>query len=211
MRWEWAGGAYEGCVVFFKVDEVVDNLPVGRLSNMSGAFPLEIGGVRVRSTEALYQACRFPHEPGWQREILEAGNAMQAKMKSKKEGRRRDHSRPDWEDVKLQLMRWCLHVKLAQHYRDFYVRLLAWTAGRPIVERSRNDHFWGAVAGEDGVLRGENRLGRLLAEVRDEARSLQTAGREADSRRVEPPAIPDFLLLDVPIGVVESAGPGPRA
>ena len=176
MRWEWDGRAFEDCVVFYKVDEVLGNLPVGELSNMSGKFPLSIGGVRVRSTEALYQACRFPHEPGWQREILDAPNAMRAKMAAKKEGRRKLHSRPDWEEIQVDVMRWCLRVKLAQHYRDFFVRLLDWTGQRPIVERSSKDRSWGAVMETDGVLRGANQLGRLLSEVRDEARMVAHRG-----------------------------------
>jgi predicted NAD-dependent protein-ADP-ribosyltransferase YbiA (DUF1768 family) len=90
----------------FKAGDVVDGLSVGGLSNMSGAFPLTVGDVRVRSTEALYQACRFPHQPDWQEEILAAGNGMQAKMASKKGGRRKDHSRPDWASIEVEVMRW---------------------------------------------------------------------------------------------------------
>jgi hypothetical protein len=67
--------------------------------------------VPVGSSEALYQAMRFPHCPDWQREILEAPHAMQAKMKARKEGRRQKHSRPDWEAVQEEVMRWCLRVK----------------------------------------------------------------------------------------------------
>src|SRR4051794_30207681 len=100
MGWEWDGQAFEDCVVFHKTNEVVDNMLVGGLSNMSGAFPLAVAGAAVRSSEALYQACRFPHQPGWQREILAARNGMQAKMAAKKESRRRLHTRPDWEEIK---------------------------------------------------------------------------------------------------------------
>jgi len=108
MRWEWDGRAFEDCVVFFKVAEVVDGLPVGVLSNMSNKFPLTIGGVRVRSTEALYQALRFPHQPDWQQEILDAPHAMRAKMAAKKSRRRKLHSRTDWEAIQVDVMRWCL-------------------------------------------------------------------------------------------------------
>ena len=41
----------------------------GGLSNMSKAFSLTVYGVRVRSSEHLYQMMRFPHRPdilhGW--------------------------------------------------------------------------------------------------------------------------------------------------
>jgi type I restriction enzyme, S subunit len=210
MRWEWDGRVYENCVVFHRVDEVVDGVPVGGLSNMSGASPLTIGGVRARSTEALYQACRFPHQPDWQREILAAGNGMRAKMAAKKAGRRKLHSRSDWEAIQVEVMRWCLRVKLAQHYREFFVKLLARTEQRPIVERSRRDQFWGAMLEKDGVLRGANQLGGLLAELRDEALDLRAAGHEAGLLRVEPPAIPNFLLLGQPTGVVEADGGAAR-
>ena len=32
----------------------------GALSNMAGGFPLHVNGVKIRTSEALYQACRFP-------------------------------------------------------------------------------------------------------------------------------------------------------
>jgi ribA/ribD-fused uncharacterized protein len=162
MNWEWEGTVHQDCVVFYKVNDEYCGL-----SNMSNEFPLRVNGLRVGSSEALYQACRFPHRPDWQQEILDAPHAMRAKMVAKKEGRRKEHSRADWEQVQEAVMRWCLRVKLAQHARQFG-GLLRWSAPRPIVERSRKDRFWGAVLEKDGVLRGENRLGRLLMGLRDE-------------------------------------------
>jgi ribA/ribD-fused uncharacterized protein len=128
---------------------------------------------------------------------------MQAKMKAKKEGRRKEHSQPDWEEVQVEIMRWCLRVKLAQHLKKFG-GLLRWSAPRAIVERSRKDRFWGAVLERDGVLRGENRLGRLLMELREELLACTRAGEESRLLRVEPPQIPDFLLLGKPLGMIEA-------
>ena len=48
----------EECVVFRKTAEAF-----GGLSNMAAGFPLKVNGVSVRTSEALYQACRFPHRP----------------------------------------------------------------------------------------------------------------------------------------------------
>jgi ribA/ribD-fused uncharacterized protein len=193
MNWEWEGTVHENCVEFHKVNE-----EWGGLSNMNNDFPLVVAGVRVRSSEALYQAMRFPHRPDWQKEVLDAPHAMRAKMESKKEGRRKTGSRPDWEQVQEEVMRWVLRVKLACNLRAFG-RLLKETRDRLIVERSRRDRYWGAVLEVDGVLRGENRLGRLLMELREEL----AARGEAALARVEPPAIGDFLLLGEPVGVVE--------
>ena len=197
MNWEEEGTVHENCVVFYKVNE-----EWGGLSNMSNEFPLRVNGKPVGSTEALYQACRFPHRPDWQREILDAPHAMQAKMKAKKEGRRKEHSRLDWDEIQVELMRWCLRVKLAQHVTKFG-GLLRRSAQRPLVERSRKDRFWGAVLEQDGVLRGENHLGLLLMELREELLACKLAGREGRLLRVEPLHIPEFLLLGQAIGVVE--------
>lgn len=92
---------------------------------------------------------------------------MPAKMAAKKGGRRAQ-SRKDWDSVRVEIMRWCLQMKLDQHFGRFYNSLRK-SGDRPIVERSRRDRFWGAVLEEDGVLRGKNQLGRLLMELRDES------------------------------------------
>jgi ribA/ribD-fused uncharacterized protein len=199
MNWEGEGTAHENCVVFYKVGE-----EWGGLSNMSNDFPLRVNGLRIGSSEALYQVCRFPARPDWQREILDAAHAMLAKMVAKKEGRRREHSRSDWEEIQVEVMRWCLRVKLAQHFQRFG-GLLRRTSPRPIVERSRSDRFWGAVLEKDGVLRGQNRLGQLLMELRDELLACKLAGQESRLLRVEPPQISDFLLLGQPISVIDSS------
>lgn len=197
MKWEAGGQVLDGCVVFFKVRE-----EWGGLSNMSNEYPLVMDGVWGGSSEALYQAMRFPHRPDWQKEVLESPHALAAKMRAKKEGRRKTGSRPDWEQVQEAVMRWVLRVKLAQHLRHFG-GLLRLSAARPIVERSRRDRFWGAVLEADGVLRGENWLGRLLMELREELAAMRAAGEEARLLRVEPPAIPEMRLLRREIGVVE--------
>ena len=94
----------------------------GGLSNMASGFPLEINGVRVWSSEALYQACRFPHLPKVQEIILRERSPMTAKMMSKPY---RKDSRPDWEKINVKVMRWCLRVKLAQNWETFGKLLLS--------------------------------------------------------------------------------------
>jgi hypothetical protein len=119
---------------------------------------------------------------------------MTAKMKSK---RYRLDTRPDWEKVRVKIMRWCLRVKLAQNWDRFGALLLA-TDERPIVEESHKDAFWGAKARPDDQLVGANVLGRLLMELREELRSHPEFLHD-----VEPPAVPLFYLLGRPIGPVE--------
>lgn len=193
MNWRTENGTvHENCVVFFKVTE-----EFGALSNMAGGYPLRVNGIAIFSSEALYQACRFPHQPEWRREIISQQSPMAAKMKSKKEGRRKHHSRLDWEEVQIIIMNWVLRVKVAQHYHQMS-RLLRATGNRPIVEKSRNDRFWGAVEQEDGVLRGRNQLGQLLMELRKFVEIMT----QEDFAEVQPLSIPDFLLLGKPIEIV---------
>jgi ribA/ribD-fused uncharacterized protein len=197
MDWEWNNTKHANCAVIFKVKE-----EWGELSNMNNDFPLRVNGIYVGSSEALYQAMRYPHQPDWQKEILDAPHAMMAKMKSKKGGRRKTGSRPDWEAVQLDIMRWCLRVKLAFHFREFG-RILRASNKRAIVERSRKDRYWGAVAEDDAVLRGENWLGRLLMELRDEVAAHTAPGLEPQFLHVPAPTVPDMRLLGVEIGTVE--------
>jgi type I restriction enzyme S subunit len=179
-------------VVFLKTNE-----RFGGLSNMAPGFPLRVNGLRIRTSEALYQACRFPHLPDVQRKIIDEHSPMTAKMRSKPF---RKDSRPDWDAVRVKIMRWCLRVKLAQNWQEFG-RLLLATGDRPIVEQSRKDDFWGAKVADDGTLVGMNVLGRLLMELRE-----QLKGHEAESLRfIEPLAISEFLLFGQPIEAVQAA------
>jgi ribA/ribD-fused uncharacterized protein len=168
----------------------------GGLSNMAGGFLLRVNGINILTSEALYQACRFPHLPEVQRLIIEQRSPMTAKMKSKPY---REQSRADWDSVRVRIMRWCLRVKLAQNWSTFG-DLLRSTDNLPIVELSRKDDFWGAKSQEDGTLVGMNVLGRLLMELREQ---LKHENGE-DLKRVEPVPIVDFLLDSKPIGVVQS-------
>jgi len=160
----------------------------GGLSNMSSGYPLRVNGIWIQTSEALYQACRFPKLPDVQREIIVQNSPMTAKMVSKPH---RDNSRPDWDQVRHRIMRWCLRVKLAQNFETFGELLIS-TGERPIVEQSSKDDFWGAkVFGSfEEVLIGQNVLGRLLMELREVVRMTPQ-----DELLVVPPlSIPDFLL-----------------
>lgn len=183
-------------VVFLKTKE-----KYGGLSNMAGGFPLQVNGIPIRSSEALYQACRFPHRPEVQRLIIEQKSPMSAKMKSKPH---RADSRPDWEqdEVRVKVMRWCLQVKLAQNWEQFG-QLLRETGDWHIVEQSRKDDFWGAKPVDDRTLLGANFLGRLLKELRGK---LLAAAADQESlaalQRVEPLQIKDFLLYGCQIEAI---------
>ncbi len=177
------------CVTFRKTNELF-----GGLSNMAGGYPITVNSVTVRTAEALYQACRFPHRPDIQKMIIDQKSPMTAKMKSKPY--RRD-SREDWDRVRTTIMRWTLRAKLYCN-RSFYNLLLS-TGDKLIIEDSTKDRYWGAVSESNGTLVGKNVLGRLLMELREEL----LGNRIFWSAPLEPPPISKFLLYGVSIGTIE--------
>lgn len=174
------------CAVFRKTNE-----RYGGLSNMAPGFPLKVNGVSILTPEALYQAFRFPHRPEVQELIIAQASPMTAKMKSKPY---RSDSRPDWDHVRVAVMRWCLRVKLAQHWTKFGA-LLRETGERPIVEDSHKDDFWGARAMDEFTLKGANVLGRLLMELR----ALMQSPEAEQLKQVQAPSISNAKLLGSPI------------
>jgi len=177
--------------VFCKTDE-----EFGGLSNMAPGFPLRVNGIDIRTSEALYQACRFPYRPDVQQLIIDERSPMAAKMRSKPY---RPATREDWNAVRVKVMRWCLRVKLSQNFSTFSTLLLR-TGNRDIVERKRTADFWGAKATDDGLLVGENVLGRLLMELREKLKTSDSSHWQS----VRPLNISDFLLLEKPITTVFS-------
>lgn len=181
-----------GSAVFLKTKE-----KYGGLSNMAGGFPLIVNDIKIRTSEALYQACRFPHMPEIQQLIIEQRSPMTAKMKGKPH---RQNSRPDWNAVRIKIMRWCLRVKLAQNW-DKFSKLLLETTDLWIVEQSRRDDFWGAKPVDKDTLIGVNALGRLLMELRE-----QVKDNTSELLPVKPLPIPNFLLYEHQIEVIGDAG-----
>ncbi|NLM00402.1 MAG: NADAR family protein [Treponema sp.] len=170
----------------------------GGLSNMASGFPLKVNGVEILTSEALYQACRFPHLPEVQEKIIKEKSPMSAKMVSKPH---RINSRPDWDDVRIKIMRWCLRVKLAQNFFEFG-KLLESTFDKPIVEDSSKDDFWGAIRDkqDENILIGTNALGRLLMELRQFYNEKRYS---YEMFVVEPLNISNFTLLGQKIDTID--------
>lgn len=78
--------------------------------------------------------------------------------------------RPDWDQVKVDVMRVILRAKAAQH--EYVRRKLLATGDRELVEDSWRDDFWGWGPNRDG----RNMLGQLWMEVRSELRAAQQEG-----------------------------------
>lgn len=181
------------CCVFRKTKELY-----GGLSNMASGFPLKVNGVHILSSEALYQACRFPHLSDVQKKIIGEKSPMSAKMVGKPH---RSNSRPDWDDSRIKIMRWCLRVKLAQNFIEFG-KLLESTFDKPIVEDSSKDDFWGAIRDkqDENILKGTNALGRLLMELRQFYNEKRYS---YEMFVVEPLNIPNFKFFGQSIDTID--------
>ena len=175
----------ENCIAFRKTNEIF-----GGLSNMAPGFPIEISGTKILTAEALYQACRFPRYPALQHDIIAQRSPMYAKDLSR---RYRRLTRPDWEDVRVKVMRWSLRAKLLCNW-DKFGELLKSTGTKIIVEDSSRDIFWGAEK-KGSTYIGVNALGRLLMELRAQYLKLEAQ----NYIQLFPLSIPDFNLFGQPI------------
>ncbi|MBI5957344.1 MAG: NADAR family protein [Chloroflexi bacterium] len=121
----------------------------------------ELDGVYWPTVEHYFQAQKFAGT-AYVDQIRQAKSPKQAKTL----GRRRDWPlRADWEKVKLDIMKQSVRRKFETH-PDIRAVLMS-TGDEDLVENAPNDYFWGA--GRFGT--GQNRLGKILVQVREELRS----------------------------------------
>lgn len=139
------------------------------LSNYHPA-PVVFEGILYPTVEHAYQAAKTLDQEE-RRRIANLPTPGQAKRAG-----RRVQLRPDWENVKIDVMTQLLRRKFTC-YPDLGEKLLA-TGDLPIVEINWwNDTFWGVCGG-----RGENNLGKLLMAIREELRTKQEQSKPAASK-----------------------------
>lgn len=132
------------------------NDPFFELSNFA-PFGFECDGVYWPTVEHFFQAQKFL-DPEHRELIRRASSPRDARALGQS---RVIPIRADWEAVREDVMYQALRLKFR---RPALQALLLGTMGRPLVETSPFDHFWGA--GQDGS--GQNRLGHLLEQLRHE-------------------------------------------
>lgn len=146
------------CATFRKTKE-----QYGGFSNMAGGYPIIIGAYHFFTSEHLYQAMRFPNYPDIQLEIIKPVSPMASKMVAKKYT---ELTRPNWNYLRIEIMNWCINLKLLQNTEKFG-NLLISSGLMDIVEDSFKDDFWGAKPQNDDILIGLNVLGELLRNLRN--------------------------------------------
>lgn len=160
-----------------KIHEVTFNKvkdQFGWLGNMS-AHSVKYEGDWYQNTETLFQCLRFKDYPEIVEELRGLSSPMIVKMKAKKYRRILEEDggfRIDKQED-LDRMRFCLRLKV-DRYPDLK-RLLVVTRDATIIEDSTtrkgdSGKYWGACW-EDGRWVGENILGRLWMELREELKS----------------------------------------
>jgi hypothetical protein len=120
------------------------------------------------TVEHYFQAQKFLQLEHKER-IRQARTAKEAKNIG------RDRSLPlraDWESVKREVMRFAVLRKFETHAEPR--RILLSTGDEDLVENAPGDYYWGC--GADGT--GQNVLGQILMEVRDELRRRQDPAKK---------------------------------
>lgn len=144
-------------------------LPFGWLGNMA-RFPIIFENQEWLTNEALFQALRFAEDDPIREDIRQARSPMTAKFLAKSaEAMARMVIEPQSE-ADVENMRLVLRIKIGQH--SSLRRQLLETGDAVIIEdctkRQRGSGlFWGAARDDEGW-RGQNVLGELWMELREE-------------------------------------------
>ena len=116
--------------------------------------PIEVGGMRFRSSEHAYQAAKSLDPQDW-KDVQECVSPGAAKRMGKNVT-----LRADWEDIKLEAMEEILWAKFTQH--PDLMKDLIMTRGMELIETNTwGDTYWGVCKGK-----GHNHLGKLLMKIR---------------------------------------------
>lgn len=132
----------------------------GCFSNFS-RHGVELEGIYWPTGEHCFQAMKFSDEEHRER-IRQASTPKEAKRLGQE---RTVPIRPDWDDVRDEIMLRIVRRKFETH-ADLRQVLLD-TGDEQLVEAAPSDPYWGC--GADG--QGENRLGKILMRVREELRA----------------------------------------
>jgi ribA/ribD-fused uncharacterized protein len=134
------------------------NNPNGFLSNFYHS-PFMVENIRYPTVEHYFQSKKF-EGTRFEYYIL----SLETPAETAREGKRRDLPlRPDWEEVKEEVMYRGLNAKFLTHSHELYNKLMD-TGNEELVENSPYDYYWGV--GRNGT--GKNRLGILLMKLREE-------------------------------------------
>lgn len=129
------------------------------LSNFHPA-PVTVIGFDYQNTEAAYQAAKTINlDERAQFQNLTGGQAKRAGKKLK--------MRDDWHLVKFEVMELVLRAKFMAH-PDLAKKLVATRDAEIIELNTWGDTTWGQIRNSQGNLIGQNYLGKLLMNIRED-------------------------------------------
>jgi len=129
------------------------------LSNM---YPcgIKVNSLRFKSSESVFQSFKLLDLE--QRKMFQHLDGYKAK---KYFSHNKNLIRPDWNQVKLDIMKLVVYYKFKQN--PYLASLLVETGDAELIEGNHwGDTFWGVCNN-----RGENHLGKILMDCRSELRS----------------------------------------
>lgn len=128
-------------------------------SNYS-SFAIDWKGKMYPTSEHVYHSEKFDDE--LLKEQLRASRSAHDCQKLAQANE--DKCRKDWKEVRVKIMKEILFAKVAQH--PYVLKKMLESGDKELVENSWRDSFWGWGENKDG----ENQLGKLWMEVREETR-----------------------------------------
>jgi len=135
------------------------------LSNMQ-LIDIPFEGIVYPSVEHYYVAMKTT-DPRIRRIVSKIETPEKAKKYGHRDIEEKGLLRPDWSDIKIDVMRKGLEIK----FQDVFMQTcLMETDDHELIEGNWwNDTFWGVYKGK-----GENNLGKLLMEIRQRIRNENT-------------------------------------
>jgi ribA/ribD-fused uncharacterized protein len=124
-------------------------------------FAIDLDGTRWPTVEHYYQAQKFT-DTALRKSIRKAEKPPIAKSLADKN---KAAVRPDWDEVKDEVMYRAVRRKFESH--PALQEMLLATGDEELVESAPTDAYWGV--GRDGT--GLNKLGKIIARIRDELRA----------------------------------------
>lgn len=125
------------------------------LSNFS-SFDLLWKGIRFATSEHAYHWERFTYT--WHKNAIINAHSAHSAFRYAQDNKQ--HQRPDWDEIKVRVMRDILQAKAHQH--EYVRRKLLQTGDKKLIEDSHRDPYWGWGPNADGM----NILGKLWMEIR---------------------------------------------
>lgn len=153
-----------GILTYSGPNDTCQGFPIGKLANMAGGFPHSVLGHLWRSTEHLYLCGEWsndtPEHRAIQEDVCTATSGYAAKRYKKSKHKR--HIRPDFTSFRYDWMLWCVWQKCLAS-ESFNRLLRSVPDGSTIVELVKNDPVWAAYPDAQGIIRGGNAMGKILA------------------------------------------------